>query len=390
MRNDHAPHSARLAVIVPASFMNSVATGLMGLGMLFVIKEVYHAPASVVGVFGALWSVCYFAGCILLAKPVSRLVPRFCMTAGLAVTIAAFLGFLAFPGIVTAFAAYAVFGFATALFWPPVMGWLSRGVEGKELSVAQSAFNFAWSSGGILSPFLAGFLSERGKFLPVWVSVAIMAVTAFFVAASRALYRDEHERPDESSSGHHSSIADNSTPLRFPAWVGVFAIYAVMGVVFNIFPVYARDELGLSESATGGVLSMRAIFTMAGFILLGRFTGWHGRVAFIPGAVAAVVFVMAVLVVWPPLSVCAFPIVGLLMSGSYTASLFYGVSGAADRDRRVTIHEALLTAGQILGSVAGGFLYQAFTMRIVFVFLGAALTIAALAQVAMLRKPDGR
>jgi predicted MFS family arabinose efflux permease len=63
--------------------------------------------------------------------------------------------------------------------------------------------------------------------------------------------------------------------------------------------------------------------------------------------------------------------------------MFYGASGARDRDLRMTIHESIVTAGQILGALAGGVLYQALSMRAAFLFI-AALCVAGIVLVAVL------
>ncbi|HET7839245.1 MAG TPA: hypothetical protein VFL04_05765, partial [Rectinemataceae bacterium] len=70
-------------------------------------------------------------------------------------------------------------------------------------------------------------------------------------------------------------------------------------------------------------------------------------------------------------------------------SLFYGASGAPDRDRSVTIHEALLTAGQILGSIAGGVVYQLVSWSWVFIFLALLMAAGLALQLGMVRTRRG-
>jgi hypothetical protein len=71
----------------------------------------------------------------------------------------------------------------------------------------------------------------------------------------------------------------------------------------------------------------------------------------------------------------------------YNNSLFYATSGAPDRDRRASVHEILLTSGQVVGSVSGGFLYQAVSMPAVYAGLSLLLGVGAAAQAAMIYKP---
>ena len=52
----------------------------------------------------------------------------------------------------------------------------------------------------------------------------------------------------------------------------------------------------------------------------------------------------------------------------------------------MSIHEAVLTVGQVLGSVAGGAVYQVFSWPLVFVFSAAIVLICAPFQIAGVRK----
>jgi MFS family permease len=290
------------------------------------------------------------------------------MTASSAVII---LLLCVFPSLPAAFLAYSAFGTVIAFFWPPLMGWLSRGLEGRDLSRATGLFSFSWSVGGIVSPYLAGILSERGKFLPLWFAVAMFAANAVFLQASRRLLRDSDERPvpDRARS---APARDGSTPLRFSAWTSVTVLYAAIGILANIFPLFARGELGLSESRTGLLITVRAAAMTGGFLFFGRTSFWRFRrgLLMIPTLLAGVAaLVLALAADFLPVLAAGLGVFGFASAWAYNGSMFYGASGAPDRDRRMTVHEALLTAGQVFGSFLGGILYQASSMRLVFLFI---------------------
>jgi len=48
------------------------------------------------------------------------------------------------------------------------MGWLSHGIEGVKLGKVLSNYNFSWSIGTIISPFLTGLLSTISSSLPLF------------------------------------------------------------------------------------------------------------------------------------------------------------------------------------------------------------------------------
>ncbi len=366
----------RLAVLLPSAFLTSLGIGVINLGMLFLVKGSYRANPSTVGAFAALWTIAYFAGCIVL-RPLQRLIPARASMAAMNLGSAAVLAAqLIKPGLVSAFLACGAYGFLTALFWPRLMGWLSAGLEGAQLSAATNAFSFAWSAGGIISPYLAGLLAERGPFYPVYATVGIFGLTGVFIAASGRLaaspplpVRAEVDAPDKAAAD--SGAVDRSSLLRYPAWIGVFLVYALIAVFLNIFPLFAKDELGLSESRIGLILLVRSLTTTAGFVLLGRSEAWHFRRSFIlaPLLVFLALDLAFALLRAPIAFVILLAIAGLFQALAYNNSMFYGASGALDREKRMTIHEALLTAGQILGSVAGGLLYQAGSWSMIFIVL---------------------
>ena len=165
-----------------------------------------------------------------------------------------------------------------------------------------------------------------------------------------------------------------------------------MGVVFNVFPVFARDELALSESSIGLILTIRAAATAAGFFILGKVTFLQFKRSALPALSVVTALALIALVLQrnaAGFALC-FAVVGFFQSAIYNNSLFYATSGAPDRDKRASVHEALLTFGQVVGSISGGLLYQASSMPVVFIGLSALLGAGAIVQSAMVYKPGRR
>lgn len=381
----------KMAVIAPAAFINSLGIGTMSLGIIFAVKDLYGASPTLVASLGALWSLSYFIGCIVLRRLATSLRPRTSMLIMLAGSTAIITAFLFVQGLVQAFVAYAAYGFILAFFWPQVMGWLSKGYEGAQLNRATSLFSFSWSVGGIFSSYIAGVLSERGKLLPIMLSAGLFGFNALFVLVSHRFLPDDETETEQSR--RVSDTEDRSTPLRYPAWLGAFLIYTVMGVMFNVFPVFARDRLAISESSIGLILTIRASATALGFFVLGRVTILQFNRAALP-ILTAVSSLIVVLLVFQRgaagFAVC-FGIIGFLQAAMYNNSLFYATSGALDRDKRASIHEALLTFGQVVGSISGGALYQQYSMPVVFASLAGLLGAGTAIQSSMVfRLRDAR
>ena len=373
----------KMAVIAPAAFINSLGIGTMSLGIIFAVKDLYGASPALVASLGALWSLSYFFGCIVLRGIASSMRPRTSMLVMLVGSTVIITTFIIFQGLIQAFIAYMLYGFIMAFFWPQVMGWLSRGYEGEQLNRATSLFSFSWSVGGIFSSYIAGVLSERGKLLPIMLSAGLFGFNALFVLVSHRFLPDDETAAEQSI--RENDTEDRSTPLRYPAWLGAFLIYAVMGVMFNVFPVYARDRLALSESSIGLILTIRAATTALGFFVLGKVTILQFKRAALPILTAASALTAMLLVVQHTAIGFAscFGIVGFLQSAMYNNSLFYATSGALDRDKRASTHEALLTFGQVVGSISGGAIYQQLSMPVVFAGLAGLLAAGTAVQAFM-------
>jgi MFS family permease len=388
MESRDAIPDKRLVLILPSAFATSLGIGVVNLGMLFLIKGAYGAGPETIGWFTALWCATYFAGCVSL-RPLTRVVSATASMTVACASIAALLALhLVFPSLASAFACYGLYGFACALFWPRAMGWLAWGLEGTGITRAYGAYNIAWSAACILAPYVAGALSERSLALPVYVGIAIFAANCAFIAVASRKIRSPSVRIAAAGGSQAPAAEDRSTPLRFPTWFGLFAVYVLYSIFSNIFPVFAKDELSLSESSIGLFLLARATASAAGFWALGRMNTWQFKRRLIPAALLATLLLDAsfAFLASPPWLLVGMVASGLVMAWAYSMSVFYGASGAPDRDKRMSIHEAVLTAGQVVGSVAGGAAYQRLSWTSVFALAAVLMAACLAAQAVFLKK----
>ena len=180
------PVNRRMALLIPCSFFVNLALGIISFSMLFIVKERFGADAQTVGWFTALCPMTYFVGCTFINKIANSIGPRISMAIMLLGTSAAFGLFLILPSLVSAFIIYGLYGFLTAFFWPPLMAWLSAGLEGQALGKTMATFNLSWSSSGIFAPYIGGLLFELNFDLPILIGIGIFAVMGILVLATRA------------------------------------------------------------------------------------------------------------------------------------------------------------------------------------------------------------
>jgi MFS family permease len=371
------------ALILPITLLFYTALIVTTFSMIFYARDEFQASSSLIGWLAALPHLCYFSGCFLFRPLYRLLLPRHSLILATAAAAVLLAGMLLVRSLHLLFVLYGLFGFSMSLFWPPLMGWLSFGKEERELNTTLGSFNLSWSGGNIIAPAIAGLLLQIGTGVPFRAAAVIMtAICLTVLTASLAVQGIRQDRQREPLRRGEKRLEDRSTPLRYPAWIGLCASYVVLGITMSAFLLYLREEIGLSETRIGLLILFRALFTTLGFAVLARFSFWHYKsrlMVLAQGSIIAVMALMIVLRTFFGFSL-AMALFGLLFALSYNNSLFHGVSGSLRRSTRMAIHEGVLTAGMVAGSAIGGILYQSGRFARVLVFGCAVLAAAASAQ----------
>jgi predicted MFS family arabinose efflux permease len=373
-------------VIFPSAFLVALTTSIIELGIIFYIKEIFDATPSEVGYFTALWSFCYILGCASIRPLFNRVLPRYLLI-GSAFLMSLFLLLILFAKrFAYAYLFYGLYAVAMSFFWPPIMGWLSQDVEGEKLGKSMSYYNISWNIGLIIGPLPAGFLSSISPSLPLYAGSLLCLLTGVLItAASFLVPKIRTDRGVDAVRNGETARRDASTVLRYPGWVGLFTTFVVMGVVINIFPVYARDDLLLRKETIGLLMQSRTFIALFVFFILGRTAFWHFRISqMVAGQVvlACVVFTMS-FITSPFLFAVQIALIGGLRALSFNNSLFHGVSGSVNRTARMAAHEALLAGGLICGSALGGRLYQNHSIQAVYYFSATCVLVGAAVQAAI-------
>lgn len=311
-----------------------------------------------IGLASSIYPTLYFLGCIFMPKLLPSL-------KGKARILAANIG-MAFTGLVLTFIKnealimtdLVFYGLFQSLLWTNMETWITGGKEGDELTSRLTLFNFSWSFSVGLATSFSGFVSEYSTRLSIWSGCVFFLISALLVALSGRSYDSKKEKEEIVSEDH-------SSPLRFPSWAGVLLVYTGYSLVLTVFPQYAMDTLGYSESVTGNILLFRGISVTIAFLIMQKARVWQKGVGPILGSqafFAILTFLMLFL-----RSIVAFAILfalyGFVFALSYDLSIFHGAEGAKDRHKRMVIHEVLLTLGTIIGSLVGGFVYQYFSFK---------------------------
>lgn len=373
-------------VIFPSVFLVAFGVGVTMLGMVFHLREALGATPSQVGSLSAVWALSYILGCIFMRPVFQRAVPQSLMLISTLFMFLFLLCILFVKALLIAYVLYSMYGFVESLFWPSTMGWLSRGVEGSSLSKKMSIYNFSWSMGMIIGPLVAGLLSSIGTVFPLTMGCGTYLLTSILILVAGITFpRIREEAIAGVIETEEENRKDRSTFLRYPSWVGLFTTYVVIGMLLSIFPLYGAEGLGFSKGMIGFLLQVRALCATVGFVLLGRTDVWHFKphqILFGQAILAGTVFCMRS-ALSPLVNGILIALIGFCMALSYFNSIFHGVSGSFQRTGRMAIHEAILSAGLIIGSSGGGFVYQRFTMQRVYTLCAFAVFFGLLIQGAL-------
>ncbi len=381
----------KTAVIYPAAFLMAVTMGQMTLGMVLYARTVLVVGGTRIGVLAGVWSLTYVFGCLVVRPWFNRVLPRFLIVGSTAVMAGLVLCMTLVSTYWRVLPLYGAFGLVLSLFWPPLMGWVSTGVEGRDLGRVIGRYNMSWCSGAVISPFLCGWLSGMDARYPLFFAIGLLLIICVSVSgASRWLPGIGSDRMTGALHDTLPGAKDSSCPLRFPAWIGLYVSFFGVGTLTSVFPLVALEAWATSETAIGMAFTGRGLANVVGFVVLGRIHGWqHKRLPMIAAQwVAVAAFAALSLAGSFPVAAAWLAVFGISGAMSYASSFFHGAAGSLNRARRMAVHESILAAGLISGAVAGGWMYEQMASNRVFAVVSLLMAILTCLQIVVARKVD--
>lgn len=359
---------------ITSFFLQLVLSGI-NLALVYYLREVYKVSASAIGIAVSTLQISYVFFCLLLASRTPNHKPRNLILFGIIGIIISFLAIVITKSYLVVILFIIVYGFFQSFLWPSIESWLSRGKEEKFLNKTMGVFNLSWSGGTALSTILSGFLIERSVSLPFYVGAIILLLVAFNLWFITNQIPELRAADSEREFIRRNDLKDHSTFLRYYCWIGVFIGYIVLGAISNIFPLYAKEQIGFSESTVGILLWIRGIVSCFVFYFLSKTTFWHFKKSYIFGMqllIGISCYLAKDITSVYSIAIFFFSF-GIFFPFVYLSSMFHGASGSINRTSRMIIHEVLLSLGSVLGSIMGGILFDCYSyskmMFIFFVFI---------------------
>ena len=362
-----------------AAFIQSCGGGVWFVSMPFIMKRLGGTDTQL-GLLMALWFASYTIGCISAVSVLDRFRTKSIVILGAIINILMNLGmlFVVFlaqsnqhlagaPSILIGLSF--VGGFFVSLFWPPLMGWVSTGYEGKKLNKRLGLFNVSWSFGGLVTPYFAGLVVEQSS---IWAFVMILFCSTMALAA--VLFAKNPDTANNKTDVLVQLPEDVAVELlpkfKWMARIALWSSFACVALLRTQFAVLFKYELSYSESEYGAVIMMFSLAVFVVFSLAGRTHAWHYKLwpFFLFQCLQLCGMVLILNMTSLFFLTVAVVVIGIGNSFVYSSHIYYGVSGSKNRTGRMAIHETILSIGFSIGCVVGGMLGDHFSRYSPYIF----------------------
>ena len=252
------------------------------------------------------------------------------------------------------FAGSLLLGWLYVLEFPSRRSFIYELVGGRQIVSAMSLETITVTIGRFIGPFSAGFIVEFSGYTTAFILLTVLyGLALVFTVLVKA-------RIPARSSGPFNFWSTAVSGIRY-AW-GNRIIRSVLGFtmimnalafsVESLFPVVARDHLGVGEGLTGLLIASQSIGTFVAALGIGTLSGsmYHGRIFCVGLFVQLVSLVAFAFSPWYPLSFVLLLCAGIGSAGFGTMQSTI-IMIAATPDMRGT---SLGVLGQCIGVAAVG------------------------------------
>lgn len=352
-----SPPSARpasLGLVLGATFLLSVGTGVVSNGIFFITREQFGYSRTWNLALAAGINAIYIAGALGVGPALRRLARRSARVTTRRVLLAliSVMGVVAtLPAIIeaqwTVWLVAALYGPVAGGMWPIVESYLSGGRRGADLRRAIGGFNLGWALA------VAAAYWGMGAVLEVRPLLAIGGMGALYLCCLPLIWRlpNDPARHADLHGEAHPPVYERLLPVF--RWLLILS-YVLIGVVAPLLPD-RMEALGMSARWGAMAASAWAISRIAMFWLFRHWGGWHGRwrTPFWTGGGMIGGMILTLSSTGLAGALLGLVLFGVGVGGVYAAALYYAMSvGAAEVDAGGK-HEAMIGLGYTIGPIAG-------------------------------------
>jgi MFS family permease len=370
------PHPSDLRLLGPwylAVFLNSYAVTLLCAGCYDFADVALNASAPTRLWMSAAWGLAYIFISLAAGKTVEKLSARKTLLAALPLSVlAALLGLLIMtvphswtwaPWLLIAL--MLPLNITSTTCWPALESAISRNDSRMKLPSRMATYNISWALAGFAAFFTRGALEEHGWWT-IFAVPALVLLLSFLILAFFAITREKNTDPhtEEESTHDTPAMKKRAVTLLHMAWVGNALAYVGINVLTPVQTKLADDanvghlaaNIGMGSLALAGfVTSVWGLTRAAGFLLAGKWTGWHYKARWLVGAQLALAASFLLMLLIPNIWVLIATqiLFGLATALIYSSSLYYAMHTSEGSGGHAGFHEALIGLGIFVGPAVG-------------------------------------
>ena len=347
----------RLHRVLVLTFLESFATVLFERGVYFYTHERLGFGASTNLALAAAFGAFYIVGALASHRVAHAIGEKRLARVAIVVQLfaTALICVLPLPGVI--FAAATVLGLCNGAKWPVVESYVGAGRNAQQQAQAVGYFNTAWSLAVPSSLLVTGVLvAWDPPLLQPGVGLFLFALACNVVALF--LLRPLPDRPAHLAHDHpHRPDAARLAllrPLLTSSRWWMLASYSLLFTMAPLMPIIFAN-LGHGVIAATCLSAVVDVVRVIGFVVLQRWTGWHGRVW--PLVLVALLmptgFYLVVLGPSTAAVLCGEVVFGVAAAVAYYAGLYYAVVVKNASVDAGGVHESLIGGGFLLGPLTG-------------------------------------
>lgn len=362
-----------------AAFWMDFALGMYMVAIPFLSMSL-GAESRVLGYLGATRGLSYGLSCLVVGF---LLLDRFrrltLITVGCAATILMSWATGMSGQLWHLFAVAVFWGMAVSFFWPALFGWLGGDHESDStLGSAVGAVNLSWSVGIMIGGFIGGILYGLGPWVP-FVAAALPVALAYLIllfTPAEVSEKKEGDAAGETWSGSGAELA--------AAWLSCLSMACLGGMMMGVFPRLGKD-IGIGASKFGLLVATagmgRTVMFALGMWKSNIVRDWRfSGIVQLAAAGMVATLCRAESYWW---IACVYVVLGISFASTYYRSLYASLEGAGSKGMRSSVHEAVLFAGILIGSVGGGEIAERWALRSPYVPIACLVVLFGIVQLVL-------
>lgn len=284
----------------------------------------------------------------------------FSLRLGWIIMAAGLVGAAAICTVTAHFLTLALWTVGMSFTWPALEAIISEHEPQARLQRLVGVYNVVWASGSGLAYFFGGALLEKlGSnsifFIPLAIHLAQLAGLAWLERPTQPAGRWPNwlGRLPVTVAPPEQTVVPPATFLRM-AWLANPFAYVAISALVPVIPKLA-EHFHLSPMLAGFLCSLWLFARVLAFAVLGLWTGWHYRFAWLAGAFCLLIGSFVTILASRTLEVLLIAQLafGFAIGLLYYSSLFYSMDVGETKGSHGGFHEAAIGIGIFAGPALG-------------------------------------